>query len=296
MKNPIENLNKVFDSRIRLGIMSAVMVNEEVNFNDLKELIQVTDGNLASHLKTLEENGYIKVQKGFIGRKTNTTYSVTKVGEKAFKAQLDALEQMVTSMKQIFLSFYFEIQSTFKMKKNIISAHFAAVIVTTIIIMLVYAVAQQQYRTSANDPQVQIANELCSYLEQGKSIDAFFAGDTIDLNTSLLPFTVLYNADGKPVRTTALLNKQPPQLPAGVLQTAALQKENRVTWQPQPGIKMATVIKRVNLPVTAYVMCGRSLYETEQRTSNLIRMISLAWVTCMLVIMIHGAWMLKNNS
>lgn len=95
MKNPIENLNKVFDSRIRLGIMSALMVNEEVNFNQLKEIVEVTDGNLASHLKTLEENGYVKVQKGFIGRKTNTTYSVTKSGEKAFKAHLDALEQMI---------------------------------------------------------------------------------------------------------------------------------------------------------------------------------------------------------
>jgi DNA-binding MarR family transcriptional regulator len=98
MKNPIENLNKVFDSRIRLGIMSALLVNEDVNFNDLKELIQVTDGNLASHLKTLEESAYIKVQKGFIGRKTNTTYSVTKAGEKAFKQHLDALEQMIRSL------------------------------------------------------------------------------------------------------------------------------------------------------------------------------------------------------
>ena len=98
MKNPIEHLNKVFDSRIRLGIMSALLVNEEVNFNDLKELIQVTDGNLASHLKTLEDSAYIKVQKGFIGRKTNTTYSVTKAGEKAFKAHLDALEKMIRSI------------------------------------------------------------------------------------------------------------------------------------------------------------------------------------------------------
>ena len=98
MKNPIENLNKVFDSRIRLGIMSAVMVNAAVNFNELKELINVTDGNLASHLKTLEENGFIKVKKGFIGRKTNTTYSVTKAGEKAFKAHLDALEEMIKSI------------------------------------------------------------------------------------------------------------------------------------------------------------------------------------------------------
>jgi DNA-binding MarR family transcriptional regulator len=98
MINPIQNLNKVFDSRIRLGIMSALMVNDEVNFNELKELIQVTDGNLASHLKTLEENEYVKVQKGFIGRKTNTTYSVTKVGQKAFKTHLEALEQMIKSM------------------------------------------------------------------------------------------------------------------------------------------------------------------------------------------------------
>jgi DNA-binding MarR family transcriptional regulator len=98
MKNPIENLNKIFDSRVRLGIMSALMVNAEVNFNELKELIQVTDGNLASHLKGLEESGYIKVQKGFIGRKTNTTYSVTKAGDKAFKQHIDALEQMIKSV------------------------------------------------------------------------------------------------------------------------------------------------------------------------------------------------------
>ena len=99
MKNPIENLNKAFDSRVRLGIMSAVMVNAEVNFNQLKELIQVTDGNLASHIKSLEEAGYIKVNKGFIGRKTNTTYAATRAGEKAFKAHLDALEQMIKSTK-----------------------------------------------------------------------------------------------------------------------------------------------------------------------------------------------------
>lgn len=98
-KNPIENLNKTFDSRVRLGIMSALMVNEEINFNDLKELIQVTDGNLASHIKALEDSGYIKVNKGFVGRKTNTVYSATKAGEKAFRTHLEALEQMIKSAK-----------------------------------------------------------------------------------------------------------------------------------------------------------------------------------------------------
>lgn len=98
MINPIGQLNKIFDSRIRLGIMSSLLVNESLSFNELKELIEVTDGNLATHLKTLEENGFIKVQKGFVGRKTNTSYSVTKAGVKAFRQHLEALEKMIRSI------------------------------------------------------------------------------------------------------------------------------------------------------------------------------------------------------
>lgn len=98
MKDPISQLNKIFDSRIRIGIMSALMVNENVSFNDIKTTLDVTDGNLATHLKTLEENEYLKVKKGFIGRKTNTTYVVTKAGEKAFRAHLDALEQIIKNL------------------------------------------------------------------------------------------------------------------------------------------------------------------------------------------------------
>ncbi len=95
----IDNLNKIFDSRIRLGIMSALMVNSSMSYNEMKEILTITDGNLASHVKSLEENGFIKVQKGFIGKKTNTTYSVTKAGEKAFNAHIVALEQMLKSLK-----------------------------------------------------------------------------------------------------------------------------------------------------------------------------------------------------
>ncbi len=95
MSNPVAQLNKVFDSRIRIGIMSALMVNDEVNFNELKQLIDVTDGNLATHLRTLEDQQYIRVQKGFIGRKTNTTYSITPEGTKAFRTHLDALEAII---------------------------------------------------------------------------------------------------------------------------------------------------------------------------------------------------------
>lgn len=78
--------------------MSALIVNESLNFNDLKSLIDVTDGNLATHLKTLEENKYIKVQKGFIGRKTNTLYSITEKGSKAFRTHLAALEKIIKGL------------------------------------------------------------------------------------------------------------------------------------------------------------------------------------------------------
>jgi DNA-binding MarR family transcriptional regulator len=98
-KNPISGLNKVFDNRIRLGVMSILTVNEEISFNDLKQMLEVTDGNLATHLQTLEESGYIKVHKGFIGRKTNTTYSITRAGDKAFKDHIQGLENMIRGTK-----------------------------------------------------------------------------------------------------------------------------------------------------------------------------------------------------
>ena len=79
--------------------MSVLTVNDEVNFNDLKQMLEVTDGNLATHLVNLEENGYIKVHKGFVGRKTNTTYSITKAGEKAFSDHISALENMIKGVK-----------------------------------------------------------------------------------------------------------------------------------------------------------------------------------------------------
>lgn len=99
MKNPITGLNKLFESRIRLGVMSILVVNEEINFNDLKSMLEVTDGNLATHLMSLEEHGYIKVHKAFIGKKTNTTYSVTKSGEKAFGEHITALEAMIKGVR-----------------------------------------------------------------------------------------------------------------------------------------------------------------------------------------------------
>ena len=95
MKNPIGNLQKVFESRIRLGIMSALMVNDTLDFNALKELLELTDGNLASHLKALEQQEIIVVYKQFVGRKPSTTYRATEQGKDLFRQHLNALEELI---------------------------------------------------------------------------------------------------------------------------------------------------------------------------------------------------------
>ena len=99
MKIPFEKLDKAFENRIRLQIMSVLVANQRYDFNSLKELLNITDGNLASHLKGLEKEEYILVNKSFLGRKPNTNYEVTDKGKKAFKAHLDALEQLIKSAK-----------------------------------------------------------------------------------------------------------------------------------------------------------------------------------------------------
>lgn len=91
----IDNINKLFDHRIRLGIMSILVVNESADFVRLKELLGVTDGNLASHVKALEKADYIKVEKTFIGRKPNTRYYATKQGKNEFKKHITALEKLI---------------------------------------------------------------------------------------------------------------------------------------------------------------------------------------------------------
>ena len=97
MKDIISGLNKVFDSRVRLGIMSVLVVNDSVDFNTIKDLLNVIDGNLASHLKALEKEEVIVVKKQFVGRKPNTSYSVTEKGRQVFKEHINALERLINN-------------------------------------------------------------------------------------------------------------------------------------------------------------------------------------------------------
>jgi DNA-binding MarR family transcriptional regulator len=95
MKSIIENLNKVFDNRVRLGIMSILVVNDWVDFTTIRSTLKITDGQLASNIKALEKAEYIEIRKQFIGNKPNTSYSVTQLGKVAFEQHLKALEDLL---------------------------------------------------------------------------------------------------------------------------------------------------------------------------------------------------------
>lgn len=100
MKNPFDNLDKVLEHRLRLQIVSVLVANDSYDFNALKELLEATDGNLATHLKALEREKYLSVNKSFIERKPNTRYKITERGRTAFKKHLEAMEELIRQQKK----------------------------------------------------------------------------------------------------------------------------------------------------------------------------------------------------
>lgn len=98
MKNLFQQLDKAFENKLRLGIMSVLLINASVTYNSLKETLEATDGNLASHLKHLEKLGYISVSKSFVDRKPNTEYAITNAGKAAFEKHLNTLEEILKTL------------------------------------------------------------------------------------------------------------------------------------------------------------------------------------------------------
>ena len=100
MKNPFDNLDKVLEHSARLQIVSVLMANESSDFNSIKELLSLTDGSLATHIKALEREKYISVMKSFVDRKPNTKYKATERGRTAFKKHLEAMEEVIKQQKK----------------------------------------------------------------------------------------------------------------------------------------------------------------------------------------------------
>ena len=173
------------------------------------------------------------------------------------------------------------------MKHSSLLAHFAAAVIVTGIILLVYASVQQSHRSTANDPQLQLARDLSYGLKNGRPLTNLVPADTIDIAQSLAVFAETFDHNGNPVESTGFLNGQLPQPPAGVLDFAASNQENVITWQPRQDVRMAMVYEKVNSPTVGFVAAGRSLKEVEIREANLVKMVAITWTACMAVLLVH---------
>ena len=159
----------------------------------------------------------------------------------------------------------------------------------TILSGLVYVAVQQSYRQSATDPQIQMAEDAAALLEQGVRPQDVVGGSKVDIASSLAPFMIIYDASGHVVASSAQLNGSAPDLPPGVFDSVRASGEDRLTWQPQEGVRVAAVIARyrgpsaTNAPTIAprFVLAGRSLREVEERESQLTQMVGIAWIVAM---------------
>lgn len=146
-----------------------------------------------------------------------------------------------------------------------------------------YVAVQQNYRMSANDPQVELAQNDAAALSAGTSPEQIVPSTSVEIGKSLSTFTLIFDANGNVLASSALLDGKTPSIPAGSLTAALKTGENRVTWQPRTGLRFATVIDAYTSPAgKGYVLVGRSLREAEARIDNLTLMLTLTWLAALI--------------
>ena len=150
---------------------------------------------------------------------------------------------------------------------------------------LVYLTVQQSMRMGANDPQIQMAEDAASSLNTGASVDSVVPSTKVEIANSLAPFVIVFDESGKVLASSATLHGAVPAYPAGVLDYVRKNGQDRVTWQPEAGVRMATVVTPYK---SGFVMTGRSLTEIEKRESQVESLSGLAmlgiWATTLIVI------------
>ncbi len=144
---------------------------------------------------------------------------------------------------------------------------------------LVYLTAQQIYRQSANDPQIQMAEDLASDLSSGKKIEEVLPKKEVDISKSLSPFIIIFDSQKRPIASTAVLDGKIPLIPSGVFDYVAEHGEDRFTWQPKSGVRSATVVRKFAGSQSGYVLAGRSLREVEKREERLSQHVGLALIS-----------------
>lgn len=160
---------------------------------------------------------------------------------------------------------------------------FPIAIATTLLCSLVFAAVQQEMRQSANDPQIQLAEDAAVKLEQGTLPSQVLPENQVEISKSLAPYVVVYDLKGNYLASSATLDGKPPILPPGVFDHAKANGQHRVTWQPRPEVRSATVIVPFKNGGGGYVVAGKSLREVEERVDKVKFMALFVWVTVLVV-------------
>jgi hypothetical protein len=162
--------------------------------------------------------------------------------------------------------------------KNILGHWLPLAIVTTLLCGLVYMAVQQSLRMGANDPQIQMAEDAAVALAAGGKPESVLPAARVDISTSLAPFLVVYNSAGEPLASSGLLHGTVPLLPHGVFAYTHQKGEDRVSWQPEPGIRMAAVLVAYEGSQPGFILSARSLREVETRESQTEQITGIAWL------------------
>lgn len=170
--------------------------------------------------------------------------------------------------------------------KNIIRYWLPLAAVTTLLSGLIYLAVQQSLRWGANDPQIQMAEDAGAALAAGGSPESMLPSAQVEISSSLAPFTVIFNATGEPLASSARLHGVIPGLPSGIFDYTHQNGEDRVTWQPEPGVRIAAVVVAYDGPQPGFVLAGRSLREVEIRSSQLEQITGIAWLATLVVSLI----------
>lgn len=156
-------------------------------------------------------------------------------------------------------------------------------IVITALCGLIYLVVQQSIRASANDPQIQIAEDIANQLTLGDNPLAYTPSAKVDISKSLATYIMIFDDKGKALVSSAVIGNKTPTLPSGVLDSTKQKGETRFTWQPQSNARSAVVIDYYkNSKSSGYVLIGRSIREVEKREANQEMIVFVGWVITML--------------
>lgn len=159
---------------------------------------------------------------------------------------------------------------------------------------IIYAIVQQDMRSNADDPQIQMAEDAASQLASGQQVQTVVSAQKVDIATSLAPYIIVFDNTGKPVASSAQLNGQTPTIPSGVFDYVRQNGEDRITWQPQPGVRSAIVVTQFKGANPGFVVAGRSLREVENREDDALHTILIFMLTLLLITFVATAILFGN--